>query len=175
MSVLTLELEILTNNKNNSIGRDGDPLWNKCLNTDGAYREGRSPREKGGEAMSRTEEEWRGRSYKWAWGAGGCWSWRLEKMLRGSSMGGIKLTAEAEWNKQTIAVKRTSGKGGRRRRRVWRRVKGVDTMPPPVWRGAGRLLFSSSASVIMHVGAGLSGSRSCDSGWLSSSSENLGD
>lgn len=33
---------------------------NKCLNTDGAYSEERSPREKGGEAMSRTEEAWGG-------------------------------------------------------------------------------------------------------------------
>lgn len=44
---------------------------------------------------------------------------------------------------------------------------------PPVWQGAGGLLFSSTASVIMHVGAGLSGSGSCDSGSLSSSSEIL--
>lgn len=44
---------------------------------------------------------------------------------------------------------------------------------PPVWQGAGGLLFSSTATMIMHVGAGLSGSGSCDSGSLSSSSEIL--
>lgn len=86
-------------------------------------------------------------------------------------MGGIKLTAEAERNKQTIAARTTSGKGRGGRGGGGR----GDTLPPPVWQGAGRLLLSSGASVIMHVGAGLSGSRSCDSGWLSSISENLGD
>ncbi len=35
-------------------------------------------------------------------------------------------------------------------------------MPPLAWRGAGRLLLDCTASVIMHVGAGLSGSGSCD-------------
>lgn len=104
--------------------------------------------EKGDETVSRTVEEWGSggaQVYKWAGGEGGGRSWRLENMLKGSIMGGIKLTAEAEWNKQTIAVKRTSGKGGRRRRRmrrrrVLRREKGVDTIPLQCGREPGAAL-----------------------------------
>lgn len=35
-------------------------------------------------------------------------------------------------------------------------------VPPLAWQGAGRLLLECTASVIMHVAAGLSGSGSCD-------------
>lgn len=38
----------------------------------------------------------------------------------------------------------------------------MDTVPPLAWQGAGRLLLGCTASVIMHVGARLSGSGSCD-------------
>lgn len=69
-------------------------------------------------------------------------------------------------------VRRTCEEEGRRRGqadgRMRVRERGVDTVPPPLWQGAVLLLFSCAASVIMHVGARLSGSGSCECGALSS-------
>lgn len=38
----------------------------------------------------------------------------------------------------------------------------MDAAPPLAWQGARRLLPGCTASLIMHVGAGLSGSGSCN-------------
>lgn len=62
-------------------------------------------------------------------------------------------------------MKRTDGEEGREesigRREDGGVEKGVDVVPPLAWQGAGRLLLGCTASVIIHVAAGLSDSRSC--------------
>lgn len=52
---------------------------------------------------------------------------------------------------------------------------GVDTVPPLAWQGPGQLLLGCTASVIMHVAAGLSGSGSCDCAATELYLENPGD